>query len=47
MTRSTMPSPIETPASPAATPIENGFTVAPITPTIAPRMIIDAVTRRS
>ena len=42
-----MPSPIETPASPAATPIENGFTVAPITPIIAPRMIMAAVTSRS
>ena len=42
-----MPSPIDTPASPAATPIENGFTVAAITPTKAPRMIIAAVTSRS
>ena len=42
-----MPSPIDTPASPAATPIENGFTVDAITPAIAPRMIIAAVTSRS
>ncbi len=42
-----MPSPIDTPASPAATPMENGFTVAPMTPARAPRMIIAAVTSRS
>ena len=45
--RRPMPSPIDTPASPAATPMEKGFTVAPITPLNAPRMIIDAVTMRS
>ena len=42
-----MPSPIDTPASLAATPMEKGLTVAAITPTSAPRMIIDAVTSRS
>ena len=42
-----MPSPIDTPASPAATPIENGLTVDAMTPTNAPRMIIAAVTMRS
>ena len=45
--RSRMPSPMETPASPAATPIENGLTVAAMTPVSAPRMIIEAVTIRS
>ena len=42
-----MPSPIDTPASPAATPIENGLTVAAITPTSAPTMIIAEVVMRS
>ena len=42
-----MPSPMPTPASPAATPMENGFTVAPMTPIVAPTMIIAAVTNRS
>jgi hypothetical protein len=42
-----MPSPILTPASPAATPMEKGFTVAPMTPIMAPMMIIAAVTSRS
>ena len=46
-TRSTIPSPMLTAASPAATPMENGFTVAPITPASAPRMIIAAVVIRS
>ena len=45
--RNPMPSPIERPASPAATPIENGFTVDAMTPVSAPRISIDAVTRRS
>ena len=42
-----IPSPMETPASPAATPIEKGLTVDPMTPVIAPTMIIAAVTIRS
>ncbi len=36
-----------TPASPAATPMENGLTVAPMTPHMAPTMIIAAVVSRS
>ena len=42
-----MPSPIPTPASPAATPMEKGLTVAAMTPITEPTMIIAAVTRRS
>jgi hypothetical protein len=42
-----MPSPIDTSASPEATPIENGLTVDAIAPVIAPTMIIAAVVIRS
>ena len=41
------PSPIDVFASPEATPMEKGLTVAPITPTCAPRMIMAEVTIRS
>ena len=47
ITRSTIPSPIDTPASPAATPTENGLTVEDMTPISAPMMIIADVTMRS
>jgi hypothetical protein len=44
--RRPMPSPIEVSAKPEAMPIENGFTVEPITPTPAPTRITAAATIR-
>ena len=45
--RSPIPSPMPTPANSDATPIENGFTVEAIAPTVALAMIIPATTMRS
>ena len=45
--RSPIPSPIPVPANSLATPIENGFTVDAIAPTVALAMIIPAATMRS
>jgi hypothetical protein len=42
-----MPSPIPTSANSLATPIENGFTVDAIAPTVALPMIIPAAAIRS
>ena len=42
-----MPSPSPTPANSLATPIEKGFTVDAIAPTVALAMIVPATTMRS
>ena len=40
-TRSSIPSPRDTPANPAAIPVAKGLTVEPNTPTPAPSMMMD------